>query len=198
MNKSEILLGRLIEERMTPGADVAEIDRRISTLFEEEWCVVFTGMAGAPSTPEHRGIIPFLCSVHEFKRLSRPVFESNGGLVVKVHSTGFLVIFRRPHDALEALVQLNRTLATYNASRPQTEHLHVGAGMGFGRVLKIGDQDVYGSEVLQAYRLGDDVAQPGDILLTDATRAALVHTPGVEFLPMDAKSRVPVFRAVWS
>jgi class 3 adenylate cyclase len=48
--------------------------------------------------------------------------------------------------------------------------------LGFGRVLRIGDRDVYGSEVNAAAKLGEDIARAGEILVTDAvSKAAPEH-----------------------
>lgn len=195
MTQSEMLLWNLIEERLTPGAPVEEIDRRISALFEEEWCVVFTDMAGVSVETPRGGIIPYLCLVHEMKRLVRPVLESHGGLVVKTVADSFLAVFRRAHDAVDALFQAQRALASYNSGRPLEEQILVGAGVGFGRVLKIGGEDVFGLEVSHACRLGEDLAGPGEILVTDCARAALVHSRGLRFTPLDVGTAFAAFRA---
>lgn len=194
--KSELMLSRLIEERLTPGADVAEVDRRIRALFEEEWCVVFTDMAGLSRHSAEHGIVPLLCLIHELKRIARPVFEAHGGFVLKTIAGSFLVVFRRAPDALDALVELQRLLVQYNQNREPVQHIEVGAGIGYGRVLKIGDEDVYGVEVNYAAKLGEEVAQPGEILVTDSARAALMHLPGVAYEPLDRGLNFSAFKAL--
>lgn len=197
MTPSEMLLGRLIEERLTPGADLAEVDAKIRSFFEEEWAVVFTDMAGFSRHAAANGIVPFLCLVHELKRIARPVFESNGGFVLKVIADSFLVVFRRAPDALKAVIELQRALETYRAGKPFEQHIEVGAGIGFGKVLKIGDQDVFGVEVNYAAKLGEDEAGPWQVLLTDAARAAVLHSPGVTFEPYEHPHGFPAWRACY-
>ena len=46
-------------------------------------------------------------------------------------------------------------------------------GIGFGNILNIGDEDLFGNEVNLASKLGEDVAERGEILLTAAARAQL-------------------------
>ena len=46
-------------------------------------------------------------------------------------------------------------------------------GLGFGRVLRIGDADVFGAEVNAASKLGEDIAKAGEILVTQGVKAAL-------------------------
>ncbi len=195
MTKSEVLLGRLIEERLTPGANLEEIDRRIRSLFEEEWCVVYTDMAGFSRHSPEEGIINYLTLVHEMKRMTRPILEASNGLIVKVVADTFLALFRRPPDALNALIQVNRRLAAYNDGRPRQQQIEICSGMGFGRLLKVGDEDVYGLEVNFAARLAQDLAQPFEILMTDSAHAALLHSPGVRFEQREVHVPFSVFRA---
>jgi adenylate cyclase len=195
MTKSQMLLSRLIEERLTPNADQVDIDHRITALFEEEWCVVFSDMVGFSKHAEVHGMISALCSLHELKRVSRPIFEASGGFVVKTLGDSFLTLFRRPQDGLSCQLQLNRALLAYNATRDPVRHLEIGSGIGFGRVLKIGDEDVFGREVNAASRLGEDLAKAQEILITDAARAAVMHLPGVDFEPYPGLT-FPAFRVV--
>lgn len=194
MTKSEMLLGRLIEERLTPNGDSADIDRRIRALFEEEWCVVFTDMAGFSRQSAHDGIIPILCHIHELKRVSRPIIEASGGFVVKTIGDSFLILFRRAPDGLNCVLQLHRALAAYNATRPAERRIDIGAGIGFGKVLRVGDVDVFGVEVNDAARLGEDLAKAGETLVTDAARAALLHHRGVSFEPLPEAAGFSAFR----
>lgn len=196
MTKSELLLGRLIEERLA-GADVEAVDARIRGFFEEEWCVVFTDMADFSDRSVSLGIVPFLCQIHELKRMARPVIEGHGGFIIKAFADTFVILFRRAPDAIACLVELQRKLAAFNERRVPQERLELGAGVGFGRVLKIGDEDVYGVEVNCAARLGEDLAKPYEILVTDSARAGLLHLPGVRFEPIDRGTPFPAFRAIY-
>ncbi len=54
-------------------------------------------------------------------------------------------------------------------------------GLGYGRVLHIGDQDVFGQEVNAASKLGEDTAKANEILVTDAVRAAAGEIADVRF-----------------
>lgn len=193
MTKEEVLLGRLMEERLTPGADLASIDERIRAAFEEEWCVVHTNMS-SPWTPgPASATMNYLCLVHEMKRMTRPIIEASNGVIVKVIADRFVAMFRRPHDALSGLLQVNRRLASYNQGRSTDDRIAIGAGLGFGKVLRIGKDDVFGAEASHAFRLGSQLAQPFEILVTDATRASLLHTPGVAFQPFEREPGLHAF-----
>ena len=58
-------------------------------------------------------------------------------------------------------------------------------GIGFGRLLRIGDQDVFGAEVNAASKLGEDTAQSHEILVTDSVQRQLERTTPFRFEPID-------------
>jgi adenylate cyclase len=65
------------------------------------------------------------------------------------------------------------SLAKVNATLPAEDHLFCAIGIGFGEVLCLSECNVHGYEVNIAFKLGEDVAQDGQLLLTEAAYAAL-------------------------
>ncbi len=172
MTKSEEALARLIEERLLPGADLAEIDGRIQRLFGEKWCVVFTDMAGFSRRAARSGIIPFLVLIHQLDKICLPVIHKNAGFVLKKIADSHMILFRSPKEALKACVEMQQAVFRYNEAAADPDKIYLGCGIGFGEVLKLGDEDVYGVEVNFAAKLGEDLAGPYDIFLTpDAIKA---------------------------
>lgn len=168
MGASADRLRELIEARLAPGADREAIDRRIHDLFGETWAVMFTDLSGFSRNVAEFGIVHFLQTVHEAERLLFPVIGDHDGIVLKVEGDSFLVIFRRADRALEAARSMQAVLEDYNAERPREEWVLLCVGLGFGEVLRIGDSDVFGSEVNAASKLGEDLARAGEILATEA------------------------------
>jgi class 3 adenylate cyclase len=167
---SEDRLFNLIQERLAEGADKPEIDGRIWDLFGEEWCIMATDLSGFSRGVAEFGIIHFLQTIYESERLLVPVVNAHDGILLKMEGDSFLVIFRNVQKALRAAVEMQRKLAAYNATRVPAEHVLLGVGLGFGRVLRIGDQDVYGVQVNAAYLLGEDTAKANEVLVTGAVR----------------------------
>lgn len=56
---------------------------------------------------------------------------------------------------------------------PEEQRLYASIGIGYGAILNIAGEDMYGDEVNLASKLGEDVAQRGEILLTAAARARI-------------------------
>lgn len=181
---SQERLDRLIQERLEPGADKARIDQRIWDLFGEDWCVMFTDLAGFSRRVEEFGIIHFLQIIYESERLLIPVIEDHEGILLKLLGDSFLVIFRNPHKALKCALGLQQLLAKYNLDRLPQEQVLSCVGLGYGRVLRIGDSDVFGAEVNAASKLGEDIARGGEILVTGAFRDHCGDVVGTRYVQL--------------
>jgi class 3 adenylate cyclase len=177
-------LQQLVEARVLPGADKAAIDRRIWDLFGERWAVMFTDLSGFSRRVAEFGIIQFLQTIHESVRLLTPCFEAHDGILLKVEADSLMIIFRRPQRALACAIAMQGILAEANRSLPPEEQILMGLGIGYGDMLRVGDEDVFGAEVNAASKLGEDIAKAGEILVTDQVRIALGLEARVGFEPL--------------
>lgn len=182
---SEERLEKLIADRLREGADKEAIDRRIWDLFGEEWCIMVTDLSGFSRGVAEFGIVHFLQTIYESERLLVPIVESHDGILLKSEGDSFLVIFRAVPKALLAAIEMQRTLRRYNEEQRPEEHVLLGVGLAHGRVLRIGDDDVYGVEVNAAYLLGEDTALAYEILVTNAVREACADMPDLSFDEID-------------
>lgn len=178
---SEDRLERLIRQRLDAGADKKRIDERIWDLFGEDWTVMFTDLSGFSRRVAEFGIIHFLQTIYESERLLLPIIEDHDGILLKVEGDSFLVIFRNAHKALNCAVAMQRTLTVYNSKLPDEEKVLLCVGIGHGRMLRIGDADVYGAEVNAASKLGEDTAKAWEILVTGAVRDRCTDLPEIGF-----------------
>lgn len=138
-----------------------------------------TDLSGFSRGVAEQGIIPFLQTIHESSRILIPVVETHGGRLLKVEGDSFLAIFRDPNDGVRAAIEMQRAVRRYNdAGR---DPLLLGVGLGYGRVLRVAEEDVYGAEVNSACILGETHAQGYDILVTRAVRDAVQGVELEEF-----------------
>lgn len=165
---SEDRLEKLIQERLLPNADEDKIDKRLWDLFGEDWCVMFTDLSGFSRNVDKFGIIHFLQTIYESQRLLIPILENHDGILLKIEGDSYLVIFRNVAKALQSAIDMQKVLTDYNKKRPDEEDVLLCVGLGYGKVLRIGDADVFGREVNASSKLGEDIAKAGEILVTDA------------------------------
>ncbi len=182
---SEDRLEKLIHERLEPNANKEEIDKRLWDLFGEEWCVMFTDLSGFSRHVAKFGIIHFLQTIFESQRLLIPVIENFDGILLKTEGDSLMVIFRNVNKALDCSVQMQSVLKKYNLDRQAEEKVLLCIGLGYGKILRIGDTDVFGTEVNSASKLGEDTAEAGDILMTHAVKTIAEVATNLRFEQID-------------
>jgi adenylate cyclase len=185
MRNSEDRLIGLIAQRLEPGANKAEVDQRIWDLFGEEWCVMMTDLAGFSRRVAKYGIIHFLQTIYESERLMLPIIEQHEGFLLKMEGDSLLVIFRKPHKALNCTIAMQKILVNYNQDKQDQDQIHLCVGLGFGMLLRVGNEEVFGAEVNAACKLGEDAAKQGEILVTGAFKKACENFAGVAFEKLD-------------
>jgi class 3 adenylate cyclase len=104
-----------------------------------------------------------------------PIVTRAKGRVIKTEADNVFALFRSVPEALEASAQINEALARVNAGLPADWDILVGIGIGHGPLLVIGKEDVFGSEMNLASKLGEDVASGGEVLLTEGAAAELAR-----------------------
>jgi len=180
-------LWKLIEERTHAGADTQTIDRRVWDLFGEEWAIMFTDLSGFSRQVAQFGIIHFLQIIFEKKRLLFPVIAKHDGVLVKVEADSFLLLFRKPAAAVACALEMQRVCKSYSARRPPEEQVILCVGVGYGKLLRVGNEDVFGHEVNLASKLGEDTAKGHEILVTRAAREGAGEIAGVEWETYDVE-----------
>ena len=178
---SEDRLEKLILERLKPKADKKEIDKRIWDLFGEDWCVMATDLAGFSRNVAKFGIIHFLQTIQESERILVPIIELYDGILLKVEGDSFLVIFRNVQKAILCSIEMQKTLKVYNKKKSPEERVLLCVGLGCGKLLRIGDEDVFGPEVNAASKLGEDTAKEYEILVTQNVKDFVGKMKGITF-----------------
>ena len=128
-------------------------------------------MCGFSRLTMQYGITHFLAMIHRLQGIVWPILARHRGRVVKTEADK---VFERVTAAVEAAGDVQDSLATANAFLPEDWDLHASIGIGFGELLMIGDDDFYGNELNLASKLGEDVAESGETLLTEAAHGRLL------------------------
>jgi class 3 adenylate cyclase len=185
-------LERLLRERNEHPERLAEIDRAIHDRFGETLGVLVFDMCRFSRLTLRYGIIHFMAMIQRLHQTAEPIIEASGGRIVKKEADDIFCVFPDAPQAVAAAEALNRQLAVMNAVLPEDWELHVSAGIGYGEILLVGEDDLYGSEVNVASKLGEDVAAEGEILLTEAAFGRLSERRG-EFVRREVEvSGLPV------
>lgn len=167
-------LAALLARRRQPGADAAAIEAEIFSRFGRTQAVMFTDLVGFSRVVEAFGIVHFLQLIQESEALFQPLIAAHQGRCIKHEGDSLLVLFDQAADALACAHAL--VLATQRANAPgraPEERIEVCIGLGYGTVLCIDDNEVWGAEVNAASKLGEDTAKGGEVWVTDRFHAAV-------------------------
>jgi adenylate cyclase len=166
-------LNQLLSERNQHATRAADIDQQIVRTFEQRVAILAMDMCGFTSITLAHGIIHFLAMIRQMEEVSTPAVAGNGGRVIKQEADDLFAVFSEPVQALEAALDILRGFNAINKVLPPERHLHGSIGIGFGDTLVIGDEDLFGSEMNLACKLGEDIAEQDEILTTPAAYTAL-------------------------
>ncbi|HEX5128514.1 MAG TPA: hypothetical protein VFV90_02150, partial [Usitatibacter sp.] len=113
------------------------------------------------------GILPYLGLIRRMQALTAPIVSRHGGAVIKYDADNMLATFPTVDAAAATALSVNRAIVEGG------ERFAVSIGIDFGRFLLVEGADCYGDTVNVACKLGEDVAESGEVLLTAAARARL-------------------------
>jgi len=166
-------LGHLLNDMISFPERRAEITQTIENTFGQCKAVLVLDMSGFSRTTQQYGIISFLLMIHQMQLICRPCVEQCGGAVVKTDADNLFCLFDTVANAVKASQEIITRLNAVNVVLPVDRQLYVAFGIGFGKILNIGNEDLFGDEVNLACKLGEDIAEKGEVLLTPAAKAEM-------------------------
>jgi len=134
--------------------------------------VVFTDTADFTVRTARDGILHFLMIFNRIVEAAQPVVRRSRGTIVKVEGDSLLLRYPDAALACRGVQALDALLQRINRGKAENERLRFSYGIGYGDILDI-EGDLFGLEVNLASKLGEDLAAPGEALLTPAAAAAL-------------------------
>lgn len=174
-------LWRLIDERAATHADTASVDRRIWEQFGDHGAVMFTDLAGFTRRSAELGITHFLQIILQSQKILRPVIADHEGTVFEVVGDSMLLWFKPVDLAIRCAVAMQQACREFNKEREPHDQVLLCLGVGYGRLLRVGNSRLAGAELNVASKLGEDIAEGYEILVSDAARKAVGELPQIEF-----------------
>jgi len=166
-------LHKLLESYWDSGKSVrGEIRERIWTDFGGRGAVLITDMSRFSRVTRGMGIVHYLAMIRRMQRTMAPLVRNHGGEVVKFMADNCYSLFADVPEALEAALAMTAAAAAECPPDSGEPPLEICSGLDWGRVLLVraGDSDgtvcdYFGDPVNVASKLGEDLADPGEILV---------------------------------
>lgn len=158
----------LVDRLNEAGAETrARLEAEIWERFGVERAILALDMSQFSLSVRRSGILPYLALIRRMHVITEPIVRGHGGAVVKYIADNMIATFDGPADAVLAALYINHAIVTGG------ERFTVAMGIDYGRFLLIDGADCFGDTVNVACKLGEDVAEAGEILLTTAARERL-------------------------
>lgn len=167
------LMRRLLSERNQFPERAAELDQQLRDALERRVAILVLDMVGFSRLTLEYGIVHYLAMIHQMVEAASPAVTGNGGTFIKQEADNLYAIFDDPGHALDSALDIFRAFDAVNSVVPPERDIYGSIGIGYGETLIIDDKDIFGSQVNIACKLGEDLAEKSEILLTPAAYDAL-------------------------
>lgn len=139
-------------------------DEAIWAARGREAAILVTDLSGFTRLTKKHGILHFLAVFARCEKTCMPVVHDFGGELMKHEADDLICIFDDGIQAIGAALGMLKACADLNASLDEDDHVNLCVGVEHGRLLRL-DDDAFGDPVNVAFKLGEDIAEPGEILV---------------------------------
>jgi len=180
-------------EELAPG-DRAALEEEVWRDFGVKMAILALDMSQFSVSVRRSGIVAYLQLIRRMRVLTAPFVAAAGGDVIKYAADNMMAMFPDVPQAVGAAIAIEREFA-------RDGRITAGIGIDFGDFLRIPEHDCFGDPVNIAYKLGEDVAQPGEILISAAARERL--GAGTQYAVRERQAalsglELQIYRVDWS
>jgi class 3 adenylate cyclase len=169
MDRFNELLGQYAQAQgqAKSKSELKKVEDALWAEYGVEQVVFVLDMAGFSLLVQKYGIIHYLSMVRRMHILVEPIITRHNGSIVKFEADNCFARFPTVSDAIKSAIAVNHSLEGMNLMTLDDLDVRVSIGIDFGRFLLIQKKDFYGGPVNLASKLGEDIANAGQILVTD-------------------------------
>ncbi len=151
-------------------AEDPEIRKNLETVlwenYGQEQTVFVLDMSGFSRLTRKYGIVHYLSMVRRMQLTSEPIVKSFDGYMIKFEADNCFAIFPTPLQAVNASVAMQHAFDAANLLTADDLDIRIACGIDYGKILIVGDDDCFGDAVNRASKMGEDIAEAGEILIT--------------------------------
>lgn len=156
------------------------IETALWETYGQEQAVFVLDMSGFSRLTRKYGIIHYLSMVRRMQLTTGPIVKSFDGYMIKYDADNCFALFPAPLNAVNAAIAMQHAFDAANILTADDLDIRIGCGIDFGRILVVGNEDCFGDAVNRASKLGEDVAEAGDILVTQEAMQLIPTEAGIK------------------
>jgi class 3 adenylate cyclase len=130
--------------------------------------VLVSDLSGFTRLTRARGILHFLAVFEQASKIGDAIFARHGGRFLKTAADNLFALFDTTGAAAACAQAMLHEADKLNAGVPHEDgHVRFCIGIGYGKILELSN-DAFGDQVNVAFKLGEDLAKPGEILISES------------------------------
>jgi class 3 adenylate cyclase len=155
-------------------------------------------MTDFTSSAMRGGELDSLLRIFDAQKVCVPVLKEFDAELIRCFADDMVALFEDPMAALNAAFEIHRRIRLFNESPLARDNAtECCIGIGYGDVLAIGPNLSQGTEMVQASKLGEDIARANEVLLTESAYQAMAGRDDVEFERQAQDDQLfPFYRAI--
>ena len=165
-------------------AEEPDIRKKIETTLWEDYgqeqTVFVLDMSGFSRLTRKYGIIHYLSMVRRMQLTTGPIVKSFDGYMIKYEADNCFAVFPAPLNAVNAAIAMQHAFDAANLLTADDLDIRIACGIDYGKILIVGSDDCFGDAVNRASKLGEDVAEAGEILVTQEAMQMIPSEAGIK------------------
>ena len=165
-------------------AEEPDIRKKIETTLWEDYgqeqTVFVLDMSGFSRLTRKYGIIHYLSMVRRMQLTTGPIVKSFDGYMIKYEADNCFAVFPAPLNAVNAAIAMQHAFDAANLLTADDLDIRIACGIDYGKILIVGSDDCFGDAVNRASKLGEDVAEAGEILVTQEAMHMIPGEAGIK------------------
>src|SRR5215204_7524365 len=178
----DLLLGFSQTEEL---AERKKIEATLWKDFGAKFAVFILDMSGFSMLTRKYGIVHYLSMVKRMQLTSEPIVKSYGGSMIKYEADNCFAVFPDPLSAVNAAIAMQHAFTASNLLTADELDIHISCGIDYGKLLIIGNEDCFGDPVNRASKIGEDLANAGEILITRDAMEMIPAEAGIKSRGID-------------
>jgi class 3 adenylate cyclase len=162
------------------SAERHKIEATLWNEFGAEVAVFVLDMSGFSLLTRKYGIVHYLSMVRRMQLTTEPIVRSFGGSMIKYEADNCFAVFPDPLSAVNAAIAMQRAFRAENLLTSDDLDIHISCGIDYGKILVVGHKDCFGDPVNRASKMGEDVANAGEILITGEAMQMIPPEAGIK------------------
>lgn len=167
MNDSKCLFESLLECATNNISDEA-LETKIWNEFGRTSAVLVLDSTGFSRTTQKKGIVYFLSIIAQMRKIGKDIFSGYDAVGFRAEADNLFAEFPTVEKALGAAFEMHQYFEDNPIMLYGDEPYQVCIGIGYGRLLESSHEGMYGDEMNLASKLGEDTADGGQTLVTEA------------------------------